>query len=112
MASLVPITVPQGNDVTEPLSVFQADGVTPQDCTGLTPAMIIKASQNNDDSRSSKLAIGTGLTWVTQTKGLLTAFLPHTLTATAGGLWWRLDLTDGSGDVTTAMYGPLTVIPV
>ena len=52
MATLMQITVPQNNDVTVGLTVFEEDDATPQDCTGLTPVMTIKASQNSDDSHA------------------------------------------------------------
>lgn len=112
MAALVPLTLPQGNDVTVDLSVFEADGVTPEDCTGLTASMYVKAGPNSDDSHAAALTIGDGLLWVSQSAGTLTAALSHTILATAGVLWWRLDLLDGQENRTTAMYGPLSVTAV
>ena len=113
MATLMQITVPQNNDVTVGLTVFEADDATPQDCTGLTPVMTIKASQNSDDSHAATLGIGTGLFWVEQNGGLLTAVLSHTLLAGAGNQWWRLDLSDGGTppNITSPMFGPLTITP-
>ena len=61
MATLMQITVPQNNDVTVGLTVFEADDATPQDCTGLTPVMYVKAGQNSDDSHATMLGLGTGL---------------------------------------------------
>lgn len=112
MAAQVPLTVPQRNDAGVALSVFEADGVTPQDCTGLTPVMYVKASRDTDDSHAVTLGTGSGLTWGTQSQGTLTALLSHSVTAAAGVMWWRLDLTDSLGDRTTAMYGPLVITAV
>src|ERR1035441_9336563 len=77
------ITAPQNNDVTIGLTVFEADDATPQDCTGLTPVMYVKASQNSDDTRAVTLTLGTGLFWVEQNGGLLSAVLSHVLLPTA-----------------------------
>lgn len=112
MAAQVPLTVPQRNDAGVALSVFEADGVTAQDCTGLVPVMTVKSSRDTDDSRAVTLGIGSGLTWVAQSQGTLTALLDHSVTAVAGVMWWRLDLTDALGDRTTAMFGPLVVTAV
>ena len=113
MATLMQITVPQNNDVTVGLTVFEADDATPQDCTGLTPVMYVKAGQNSDDSHAVTLTVGAGLFWVEQNGGLLTAVLSHTLLAGAGNQWWRLDLSDGSlpPNITSPMFGPLTITP-
>jgi hypothetical protein len=113
MALLTQITVPQNNDVTVGLTVLEEDDATAQDCTGLTPVMYVKASQNSDDTRAVTLTLGTGLFWVEQNGGLLTAVLSHVLLAAAGNQWWRLDLTDASTppNITSPMFGPLTITP-
>jgi len=109
MASQSVLSVPQGNDVTVDLYVLEADGVTPQDITGLTPQMIVKSYATAADSSATVLGLSSGLTIVSLTAGTLTAFLPRTLLATPGSLWWRLDLLDGSGDHTTAIYGQISI---
>ena len=113
MATLTQITVPQNNDVTVGLTVFEEDDATPQDCTGLTPVMYVKAGQNSDDSHATTLGLGTGLFWVEQNGGLLTAVPSHVLLDNAVNQWWRLDMADGSlpPNITSPMFGPLTITP-
>ena len=111
MASSVPLSVIQGNDVTVDLSVFEEDGATPQDLTGLTPQLLVKDSQYDADATATVFTVGAGLTITNLTLGLLTALLPRTLLAVSTGLWYRLDVADGSGEITTCIYGPLTVTP-
>lgn len=110
MPSLTPITVPQGNDVTVALSVTQADG-SPQDLTGLTPVMVVKPSAYAEDTSGTTLGAGTGLSVVSAAAGTLSALLPRTLLAQPVPLWFRLDITNGAGNVTTAIEGPITVLP-
>ena len=109
MASQSVLSVPQGNDVTVDLYVLEDNRITPQDLTGLTPQMIIKGYASAPDSGATVLGVSTGLTIVSLATGTLTAFLPRTLLALPGSLWWRLDLLDGSGDHTTAIYGQITI---
>jgi hypothetical protein len=113
--SLTPLTVLQANDVAVNLAVLEEDGVTAQNCTGLTPVMVIKAGRwaGDTDPGTVELTTATGLAWTAQTAGTLTATLTHALLATPGRLWWRLDLLDGNTPAgrTTAMSGPFTITP-
>jgi hypothetical protein len=112
LANTFVITVPQLNDVTVDLTVTGADGVSAADLTGLIPVMVVKPAALLDDARGVELTIGQGLTWIDQAQGTLSAFLSHTLLAEPGSQWWRLDVDDGSGNRTTALYGPLMVTAV
>ena len=111
MPSLVPLTVPRGNDVNVALSVVEADGITPQSLAAYTPVMVIKASAYAPDASGTTLAAGTGLTVVSPGDGTLTALLSKAVLAEPGPLWYRLDLTDPMGNVSTAIEGPITVTP-
>ena len=111
MPSLIPLTVPQANDVTVNLTVVQADGSTPQPLGSYTPVMVVKASQYAPDASGTTLAVGTGLTVVSPSGGTLTAQFTAAMTAQPVPLWWRLDLIDGLGERTTAIEGPITVTP-
>jgi len=112
LATTIPLTVDQANDVTVTLAVYESDGVTPQDLTGMTVELVIKRGRRLSDVNATVLTVGAGLTVVSLPGGLLTAFFPHsTVTAAAGTFWYRLDVLDGSGGRTTAIDGILTVSP-
>ena len=111
MPSLVPLTVPQANDVTVVLSVVQPDGSTPQPLGSLSPVMVVKASQYAPDASGTTLTAGDGLTVVSAAGGTLTALLTAAMTAQPVPLWYRVDLVDGLGERSTAIEGPITVTP-
>lgn len=112
LPALVPLTVPQGNDVTVNLAVVQADGVTPQPLGSFTLSMTVKASQYAPDASGTILRAGTGLTIVSAPGGTLTALMTAAMLAEPVQQWYRLDLVDGLGERTTAIDGPITVLPV
>lgn len=82
---------------------------TALDLTSYTPKVVLKATQQSADVSGTTFTIGSGLTWVAQKLGKLKLTIPHASLATAGTLWWRLDLVDGNGAIFTALYGPVTV---
>ena len=111
MASRVCLTVVQNDDPTVSISIFQADGVTPMDITGLTPTVVVKASANVPDTDPSAITLTTssGVTVVSEANGTLTAQFTHEMLARPGMLWWRTDLTDDDENRLTAVAGPLYV---
>lgn len=109
MASQTAFSVPQGNDVLVDLSVLEDDEKTPQDLTGLTPQMLVKGYQDAPDSSATILGLSSGLVITSVPGGTVTAMLPRTLLALAGSCWFRLDVTDLSGNVTTAVYGQIII---
>lgn len=109
MASSVVVSVLQNNDATVDLDVTEADGTTPQDLTGLTMSMLIKASDSAPDSTAVVLTSGSGLTVTDVTGGTVTALLTEAMLALPGTLWYRLDAVDGAGHRTTVMYGQLLI---
>jgi hypothetical protein len=112
--ALVYLTVPQGDDVTVYMQILKDDLVTPQLLDGLTAAMVIKPVPAAPDSEAiATLTTSAGLHVTGAAAGELTALLPRTLfTGARWSWWWHLSLTDVFGDRSTAMYGPLTVVPV
>lgn len=112
MPSRQNLSVTQDNDVTVDLAVFEQDGTTPQDLTGLTLSMLIKASSTAPDSAAvATLTVGAGLTLVSAPGGTLTAFLPHTLLEAPGLQWYRVDVLDLLSNRTTAIDGLLLTNP-
>ena len=111
MASRVCLTVVQNDDPTVSISIFQADGVTPMDISGLTPTVVVKASANvpDTDVSATTLTTTTGVTVTSEATGTLTAQLTHEMLGRPGMLWWRVDLTDDDEDRITAIAGPLYV---
>lgn len=102
-----PLTAIQNNDNNYYLDVTFNNAAL--DLTGYTVHAYLKATQTTADGSATVFGIGSGLTWITQTLGKLKFTLPHTSTGTAGTQWWRLDITDGSGNVSTVFYGPVTI---
>jgi hypothetical protein len=98
--NLVELTVP----VTYPI-VPGWPAARPYNLTGLTVALVIKASDTASD--------GSGATYsgtiLSAAEGLVTFTIPGTQNATAGTFWWRLDVIDNSGNHVTAVEGSWTV---
>jgi hypothetical protein len=109
MASQTAFSVKQGNDVLVDLDVLEDDEVTPQDLTGLTPQMLIKGYQDAPDTSATVITLSSGLTITSVPAGTLTALLPRALLAVAGSCWFRLDVTDLSGNLTTAICGSIII---
>lgn len=107
MSLQLPLTALTGNDNNYFLDVtFNGD---PLNLTNYTPHVYVKATQTTADGSATIYNIGAGLTWVAQSLGKLKFTLPHTAVTTAGVQWWRLDIVDGSGNISTVMFGPLTI---
>jgi len=107
MSVQIPLVALQNNDNTYYLDVtFNGK---PLDLTGYTPHAYVKATQTTPDGSATTYNIGSGLTWLTQTLGLLKFTIPHTAVTTPGTAWWRLDIVDGSGNVSTVFFGPVTI---
>jgi hypothetical protein len=107
MSLQLPLTALQNNDNTYYFNAtFNGD---PLDLTPYAPRVVVKATQTTTDGSATIYNIGGGLSYVTQTLGRLKFVLPHAATTTAGIQWWRLDIVDGGGFVSTVFYGPLTI---
>ena len=79
------------------------------DLTPYTPLAVLKASATATDGSGTTYGIGTGLTYTFQTSGKFDWVIPHAATGTAGQMWYRIDVDNGS-TLVTAMYGTLTLI--
>lgn len=102
-----PLSALQNNDANFYITVTLNNETL--NLTNFVPKVYQKATQNTPDGSATVYQVGSGLTWITQTLGKLKLTLPHANLTTAGAQWWRLDLTDTSGNVFTALYGPLTI---
>jgi hypothetical protein len=104
MSMQLDIAFVANNDVTCNFAVTLNND--PFNITGYTSHFYLKASRTASD--------GSGIT-ITPTvtnaiEGKLSVFIPRTDVATAGAMWYRLDLVDGSGDISTAFFGNITVL--
>jgi len=107
MSLQIPITALVGNDNNYYLDVtFNGD---PLNLTGYTPHAYQKATQATSDGSALVYDIGSGLTWVNMALGKLKLTIPRANVTAAGIQWWKLNIVDGSGNVSTVMYGPMTV---
>jgi hypothetical protein len=107
MSLQLPLIALTGNDNNYYLDVtFNGD---PFNLTGYTPHVYVKATAAALDNTATIYNIGAGLAWVTQGLGKLKLTIPHTDVTVQATKWWRLDIVDGSGNVSTVFYGPLTI---
>ncbi len=112
MATWINLETPQGNDTTWNLQVMN-NGV-PMNLTSCTLTLYVKANNLALDSGATTYTVGAGLTIVNAPSGRLTFTQPHTAAQakTPGTYWWRLDVTDGLGNVGTALDGNLYTLAV
>jgi len=73
-----------------------------------TLKVVLKTSASTPDSAGLTFEEGSGLTVTYPSE--FTWVIPRADNTTAGQLWYRVDIIDGSGDVATALYGNFTVI--
>jgi hypothetical protein len=77
----------------------------PLNLTGYTITVYMKASQTTPDSDATTYSPSP----TNAAAGQFTWTLPHADNTTVGMFWYRVDVTNGSGDVATCIYGPLTI---
>src|SRR4029450_8086065 len=107
MPSNASLNLYQGDDWAALVSVFEADGTTPFDLTGMTPrAQIRRDVADRALEVLAEITIGV----VDAAGGLLSLDLDHTVTAgLSGHLLWDLQLTDAAGEITTILAGGVNV---
>jgi len=115
-ATLVPLTVHQGNNETISLTVTPD---TPGD--NLTAVTMLKivwkdsrcVSDTDSTTKTLSSAVPAEITITTQTATLIvaTAHIPASYTTSPHPYWWRLDVYVGAAH-RTAIYGPVTVIDI
>lgn len=71
-----------------------------------TIAVYLKASQTTPDSSATTFSPSPSIA----TAGEFTWAIPRADNTTAGVLWYRVDVINGSGDVATCAFGPLTIL--
>ena len=105
----IDLVVPEGNDVLYNISI--TDNGVAANMTGFTPTVVVR-DRSSSYPGTTTYAIGSGLTWVSQSSGTLTLLLAHSATTASQPKMWRLDVTDGSGNVSTVMSGDLIITAV
>jgi len=110
MAMMTNLSAYENNDTPFPLQVTL--GNYPLNLSGYTPKVTVKANSLATDASGITYTVGSGVTITNSQLGQLTFTLPHSAASTAGNLWWRLDVTDSSGNVSTSMYGNLYILAV
>lgn len=100
-----------GNDLVFAFSLTA--GGSALSLAGLTLAVYLKASAGTPDALATVFTTGSGLVVTSLTGGQFTWTVPRAdgSIAAPGSLWYRVDLTDTSGHVETAMYGALALTP-
>jgi hypothetical protein len=107
MSLYKPLLALANNDNTFKMSVTLNGAILP--LTNYTPKAYQKAQASSLDSSGTLYQVGSGLTIVNSALGQINLTIPHGNVTTPGTQWWHLDLVDGSGNVSTVFYGPLTI---
>lgn len=107
MSLYFPLLALTGNDSNYNLNVTL--NRSPLSLSGYTPKIYQKATAGTPDGSAIVYQVGSGITVVNSGLGQIRWTIPHANLATPGTQWWRLDITDGGGLVSTVFYGPLTV---
>ena len=110
MAIMINLSGYENNDSTFYLQAL--NNGYPLPLTGYTNQLVVKPSPSVADNTGTTYTVGSGLTVTNSSQGMVTFVLPHTAATTAGTSWWRWDITDGGGNVTTVMFGNLYILPV
>jgi hypothetical protein len=97
---------PQNNDVTVNVSY---PGIS--DGTGATSEFYYKTNRTTSDTDPTTKTYTVPIVDDPDNAGacMSTIDIPAADNATAGSLWWRIDVIDSSGDVSTVGYGILLV---
>jgi hypothetical protein len=98
-----------GNDLI--FGVSLTAGGSPLSLAGLTLAVYLKASDFTPDALATVFTTSSGLVITSLTGGQFTWAIPRAdgLISGPGSLWYRVDLTDSSSHVETAMFGALNL---
>lgn len=107
MSLYYPILALTGNDTNYKLNITLNQ--KPLNLAGYTIKAYQKATATTPDASAIVYQVGSGITIVSSTLGQLILTIPHANVTTPGTQWWRLDITDGSGLISTVFYGPLTI---
>lgn len=110
MPKRIALTLNQNNDEDLPGTVTKEDTGQPQDLTGVTLEMYLKASASADDSTATVLSSAApgGITITNAAAGTYTVAIPDSALTAAGTRWYRVDAVSGPTRK-TVVYGPLRV---
>lgn len=101
------IYVVENNDILFTFNLTDSSG-DPFTLTGYSASLVVKASPTALDNSGITFSTGNGgLTVASAILGKITWPLQHAHTGTVGTQWYRLDVIDGSSNVTTMMMGNL-----
>ena len=84
---------------------------SPLNLTGYTLKAYLKASRLTPDSEAVLFQSGSGITITSAALGELNLDIPHADLPSPTFQWYRIDVIDSSGNITTAIYGNLSVLP-
>lgn len=107
MSLYFPLLALTNNDTSFNLNV--TFNQKPLSLTGYTIKAYQKATAATPDGSGILYQVGSGLTIVNASLGQLKLVIPHANVLTPGVQWWRLDLIDAGGLISTVFYGPLTI---
>lgn len=101
------LTLYEANNEVANVTIYEEGTDTPQDLTGATVEIYLKASASATDASATKLSTATGEITITDAAdGEVTVVFPA---QSAGVTWWRIDAVI-SGQRRTAAYGRLIVV--
>jgi hypothetical protein len=103
------LTADQNNDMTYAGTATNEDTDLPLNLAGVTLEMVLKASEQTDDTDGTTLSTTTGEITITDAaQGAYSVAVPDTALTEAGIRWYRLDAIAGTSRK-TIVYGPLKV---
>lgn len=108
---LVDITLNEFNDVSINLAITQS-GIA-FNLTGYTVQMLLKTAAGTPDSQAltlSSAGSNPAITITNASGGLATVAIPHTDLQSEQYMFYRVDVVNSSGDITTCAYGPIAWI--
>jgi hypothetical protein len=98
-----------GNDTVYQMQILY-NGV-PLNLAGYTLKAYLKATRLTPDADAVVYQSGSGITITSAALGQFTLTVPHANLPNPSTLWYRVDVIDGSGNITTAIYGNFGVLP-
>lgn len=109
MSTQVAIAGLSGDDLT--FSVSLTENEQPLDLSTITTVTAyLKPTPGSADSAGKSYGIGSGLTVVSSATGQLKWFIPRG--DVGSNRWYRFTITDLQSNLSTALFGPLSIRPV
>tara|TARA_Y100000590_G_scaffold362009_1_gene418952 strand:+ start:1011 stop:1352 length:342 start_codon:yes stop_codon:yes gene_type:complete len=108
MAGILNLTIDQGSNYTNSITVYQADGVTPSNLTGYTVASQFR---KNYTSTAYTAFTTTLVSPYTSGKINMTLTAAQTAAVKAGYYYYDVEITNSAGTVTRVMEGKIHFKP-